>query len=166
MAVRGERLQLARTRWSDDAGNETTYLQVIELSGDGRIDYHAAFDEDGFVDAYRELENRYFAGEGVAFAEAGAITTDYMIAGNREISTCSSAISPLPVSTSRTAHAPAFPIARPRNIKPPERTVRDDGLGAVVEHSHVLALTDLSSAAKYGKPAAKTANCTHGTGSW
>ena len=83
LAVRGERLQLARTRWSDDAGNETTYLQVIELSGDGRIDYHAAFDEDDFVGAYRELENRYFAGEGAAFAEAGAVTTEYMIAANR-----------------------------------------------------------------------------------
>ena len=83
LAVRGERLQLARTRWSDDAGNETTYLQVMELSGDGRIAYHAAFDEDDFVSAYRELENRYFAGEGAAFAEAGAVTTDYMIAANR-----------------------------------------------------------------------------------
>ena len=83
LAVRGERLQLARTRWSDDAGNETTNLQVIELGGDGRIDYHAAFDEDDFVGAYRELENRYFAGEGAAFAEAGAVTTDYMIAANR-----------------------------------------------------------------------------------
>ena len=53
------------------------------IGDDGRIDYHVAFDEDDFVDAYRELEDRYFAGEGAAFAEAGAVTTDYMIAANR-----------------------------------------------------------------------------------
>ena len=48
LAVRGERLQLAQTRWSDDAGNETVHLQVMELDDDGRIDYQAAFDEDDF----------------------------------------------------------------------------------------------------------------------
>ena len=119
LAVRGERLQLARTRWSDDAGNETTILQVIELGGDGRIDYHAAFDEDDFVGAYRELENRYFAGEGAAFAEAGAVTTDYD--DRREPGGSRLALRRSHRSrafTSRTAHARAFPIARPRNIKP------------------------------------------------
>ncbi len=32
--------------------------------------------------AYRELERRYYAGEGAAFAEAGALITDYTIAYN------------------------------------------------------------------------------------
>ena len=49
---------------------------------DGRFDYEARFDEDDFEDAYRELEKRYYAGEGGAFAEASATTTEYMVALN------------------------------------------------------------------------------------
>lgn len=82
LAVRGERLQLAHTRWSDDAGNETSYLLVIELDADGRIALQASFDEDDFDSAYRELEQRYYAGEGAAFADAGTTTTDFAIAIN------------------------------------------------------------------------------------
>lgn len=82
LAVRGERLQLAHTRWSDDAGNETSYLLVIELDTDGRIALQASFDEDDFDSAYRELEQRYYAGEGAAFADAGTTTTDFAIAIN------------------------------------------------------------------------------------
>ena len=83
LAVRGERLQLAWSRWSDDAGNETTHLQVIEVGDDERITFEGRFDEDDFEGAYGGLERRYYAGEGAAFAEGGATVTDYAIAMNR-----------------------------------------------------------------------------------
>ena len=83
LAVRGDTLQLARSRWSNEAGYETTYLHVTEIDGDGRISYYGRFDEDDFEGAYRELDQRYYAGEGAAFAEAGALVTEWMIALNR-----------------------------------------------------------------------------------
>lgn len=82
LAVRGARLQLAHTRWSDDAGNETSYLLVIGLDADGRIALQASYDEDDFESAYRELEQRYYAGEGAAFGDAGTTTTEFAIAIN------------------------------------------------------------------------------------
>ena len=39
-----------------------------EIGDDGRLHYHGRFDEDDFEGAYRELERRYYAGEGAAFA--------------------------------------------------------------------------------------------------
>ena len=80
LAVRGERLELHWSRWSDDAENEATYLHVCEIDDDGRISYDSRFEEDDFESAYRELDRRYYAGEGAAFAEAGATATDYAIA--------------------------------------------------------------------------------------
>jgi len=53
LAVRGERLNLQWTRWSDDAGNETTYLHVSEIGADGRQVYEGRFDDDDFEGAYR-----------------------------------------------------------------------------------------------------------------
>ena len=47
-----------------------------EIDDDGRIEYEGRFDEDDFEGAYRELDRRYYAGEGAAFAEAGATTTE------------------------------------------------------------------------------------------
>ncbi len=83
LAVRGERLELSWSRWSDTTGNQTTYLHVHEFDGDGRVVYDGRFDEDDFESAYRELERRYYAGEGAAFAAAGAVATDYVMAYNR-----------------------------------------------------------------------------------
>jgi hypothetical protein len=83
LAVRGERLEMHRSRWSDDAGNETTYLHVVEIGDDGRITYDGRFDEDDFEGAYRELDRRYYAGEGATFAEGGAVATACMIALNQ-----------------------------------------------------------------------------------
>ena len=77
LAVRGERLNLLSSRWSDDAGNETSHLHVFEIGDDGLIVYEGRFDEDDFEGAYRELERRYYAGEGAAFAEAGATATEW-----------------------------------------------------------------------------------------
>ncbi len=76
LAVRGERLNLNWSRWSDDAGNETSHLHVFEIGDDGLQIYEGRFDEDDFEGAYRELERRYYAGEGAAFAEGGAAATE------------------------------------------------------------------------------------------
>jgi class 3 adenylate cyclase/ketosteroid isomerase-like protein/tetratricopeptide (TPR) repeat protein len=83
LAVRGDHLSLHWSRWSDTAGNETAYLHVSEVGDDGRIDYECRFDEDDFESAYRELEGRYYAGEGAAFAEAGATAIEYAVAVNQ-----------------------------------------------------------------------------------
>ncbi len=83
LAVRGQRLHLLRSRWSDDDGNETITLYVDETDGDGRVSYRGRFDEDNFEDAYRELERRYYAGEGAAFAEGGATSIATFAALNR-----------------------------------------------------------------------------------
>jgi hypothetical protein len=82
LAVRGHTLQLARSRWSNEAGYETTYLHVTEIDGDGRISYYGRFGEDDFEGAYRELDRRYYGSEGAAFAEAGALITNSTIAFN------------------------------------------------------------------------------------
>lgn len=83
LSVRGERLALARSLWSDDAGNETAHLHVIDVVADGRIEYHGRFDEDDFEGAYHELERRYYVDEGAAFAAGGAVPTDYIMGINR-----------------------------------------------------------------------------------
>jgi hypothetical protein len=83
LAVRGEQLHLGWGRWSDAAGNETAHLYVHEVDERGRIEYEGRFDEDDFEGAYRELERRYYAGEGAACAEAGMAIADYEIAKNR-----------------------------------------------------------------------------------
>jgi hypothetical protein len=41
------------------------------------------FDGDDFEGAYRELERRYYTGEGVAFAAAGAVSVESVAALNR-----------------------------------------------------------------------------------
>ena len=71
LAVRGECMELGRSRRSDDAGNETTSLDVFEVDDDGRIVYKGASTRTirGRVSRTRP---RYYAGEGAAFAEGGA----------------------------------------------------------------------------------------------
>ena len=83
LAVRGERLQLYHNHWSDDAGNETTYLHVFEIDGDGLIAYECRFEPDDFEGAYRELDRRYYAGEAAEYAESGAALTEVVTAQNR-----------------------------------------------------------------------------------
>ncbi|HTI78683.1 MAG TPA: AAA family ATPase, partial [Mycobacterium sp.] len=83
LAVRGEHLELSESRWSDNAGNQTAYLHVREIGDDGRVIYDGRFDEDDFEGAYRELEKRYYAGEGAMFAEGGSFGTEWVTALNR-----------------------------------------------------------------------------------
>jgi ketosteroid isomerase-like protein len=76
-------LALGRSRWSDDAGNETIQLILHEVDEDGRISFEGRFDDDGFGAAFGELEQRYYAGEGAAYAAGGALQTDYFAALTR-----------------------------------------------------------------------------------
>ena len=78
LAVRGERLELDWSRWWDDAGNESTYLDLFEVDDDGLVAYEGRFDGDDFASAYRELEHRYYAGEGAAFALNGHAMADFV----------------------------------------------------------------------------------------
>jgi len=83
LAVRGDRLHLAWSRWSNESGFETNYLIVHEVDDDGRIAYEGRFDEDDFEGAYRELTQKYCAGEGAAVAELAALGTEWLLALNR-----------------------------------------------------------------------------------
>jgi hypothetical protein len=83
LAVRGERLALWLSRWSDDDGNQSTSLHVFELADDGQIAFEGRFDEDDFEGAYRELERRYYAGEGAAYVQPGAMMLEIMISVSR-----------------------------------------------------------------------------------
>ncbi len=73
LAVRGKRLAMTWIRGSNDAGFESARLHLYEVGDDGRFTYEARFDEDDFEGAYRELERRYYTGEGAAFAARGPI---------------------------------------------------------------------------------------------
>ncbi|KAA0112190.1 AAA family ATPase [Mycolicibacterium sp. P1-5] len=83
LAVRGDTLHLGRTTWADENRNQSSYLAVGEFDDDGRALYHAVFDEDDFESAYRELENRFYAGEGASARPSGLVTADYVAALNR-----------------------------------------------------------------------------------
>ena len=61
---------------------KSTDLNVIEIDDDGRIVYEGRFDDD-FEAAYRELDRRYYLGEGADFAEAGSAQTEAIVAVNR-----------------------------------------------------------------------------------
>uniref|UniRef100_UPI001C3F3BD5 YybH family protein n=1 Tax=Mycobacterium neglectum TaxID=242737 RepID=UPI001C3F3BD5 len=82
LAVRGDRLNLHKGRWSDDSGNETAYLHVYEMDDNGLQIYEGRFDEDDFEGAYRELQRRYCAGEGASFAAGVGVGTEWLIAAN------------------------------------------------------------------------------------
>lgn len=83
LAVRGDRLHLAKHIWSDNAGNESHGLTLVEVDEEGRAIYHGSFDEDDFIVAFVELEERYYSGEGAAFAESGKTASEVMVAGNK-----------------------------------------------------------------------------------
>jgi hypothetical protein len=82
LAVRGDRLVLAEWRCRNPNGYEAVYLNVDEFDERGLLVEQVRFDEHDFDGAYRELERRYYAGEGAAFAEAGAVSTEVVLALN------------------------------------------------------------------------------------
>lgn len=115
LAVRGEDVFLGWSRWSDDAGNESRYVGVYELNTDGLICYHSRFDEDDFRLAYRDMEARYYAGEGAAFAPNGHRIASFLEAMDR-----------LDVDTARRLAVPNFRwIAPPSALTSSERTLDD-----------------------------------------
>ncbi len=115
LAVRGDNVYLAWTRWTDDDGNETRYVGVYELDADGLIIYHSRFDDEDFWAAYRDLEDRYYAGEGARFAVHGLASADWVIG-----------ISQGDIEGVRRVSHPEFRwVAQPSALKDRERTVDD-----------------------------------------
>ncbi|OYN82102.1 AAA family ATPase [Mycolicibacterium sphagni] len=115
LAVRGQSVYLGWTRWSDDAGNEARYVGVYELGADGLVCYHSRFDEDDFWSAYRDMERRYYAGEGAQFATNGLPSADW-VAG----------ISQDDIDAVRHVSDPEFRwYAPPEALKAKERSVDD-----------------------------------------
>lgn len=115
LAVRGDRLCLAWSRWSDPAGNEASNLHVTELREDGLIARLLYFVEDDFWSAYRDLENRYYAGEGTRYADSGRASADWAIS-----------VSTGDIEGARRASHPEFRwYATPSALKDAERTVDD-----------------------------------------
>lgn len=113
LAVRGERLQLSSSRWSDGAGNESRYLHLVEVDAEGRISHQSVFDEDDFASAYRALERRYAADEGSAFVDNIEVTTEFLAAIDR-----------LDVDTARSLTVPEFRwLAPPSTLAREERTI-------------------------------------------
>ena len=115
LAVRGDRLCLFWSRWSDDTGNQATHLHVVELGDDGLIASLLYFDEDDFRAAYRELEARYYAGEGAAYANHGHTQSAFVEAMNQ-----------LDVAAARQQCRPEFRwMSPPKTLVAPVRTVDD-----------------------------------------
>ena len=77
LAVRGERLVLARIQLSNAEGAVVPFLGVWETDSSGRFVRAVHLDDDAFADAVAELDARYRAGEGAqhaAMLDAGTRT--------------------------------------------------------------------------------------------
>lgn len=115
LAVRGETLALISLHWSDEAGNRTASLDVFEVDDGALLTYHGRFDEDNFEGAYRELESRYYAGEGSAFSANGHRIAAFLEAMDR-----------LDLDAARNLSVPEFRwIAPPSALTPSKRTLDD-----------------------------------------
>ena len=64
VAVRGDRLSLARMVWRTEADDEIAQLTLCEVGPDGRCTALVTVDDDRLDDAIAELDDRYLAGEG------------------------------------------------------------------------------------------------------
>ena len=82
LAVRGEHLALVEWRCRTPSGFEATYLNVHAFDDAGQLAEQVRFDGDDFEGAYRELEQRYCAGEGESVAKYIALQTDFITAMN------------------------------------------------------------------------------------
>lgn len=87
MATRGERLALARFRFSGrDQGSDafvTELLGIAEINTDERIVAIVQFDPDDFDTAIAELDARYAAGEAAPHAHTWSLITECYAAVNR-----------------------------------------------------------------------------------
>lgn len=138
LAVRGDSLVLSWARWWDDSGNEATTLHLYQVGEDNLIEYHGRFDEDDFEAAYRELEERYYAGEAAAFAESG-----------RSVRAWLEALWALDVEAARHVTWPDFRwLASAAALKPVERSV-DEFFCWLDERSRQVASMRIWSSAIY-----------------
>ena len=85
MAIRGERLVLARVRASgrDPKAIQNDVLNVIEIDTDDRIVAAVTFDLEDFDTAVAELDARYLAGEAAAYAHTWSVDRDSYAGFNR-----------------------------------------------------------------------------------
>ena len=87
IATRGERLVLARARYShsDDQPQpfDVDLLNIVEINADGRIGAVVIFDLEDIDAAIAELDARYLAGEAVAHARTWTLIADNYAAFNQ-----------------------------------------------------------------------------------
>ncbi|OBG89310.1 hypothetical protein A5699_14605 [Mycobacterium sp. E802] len=86
IAIRGERVVLARARFSLGGGAPEEFgldlLHVIEIDSDNRISATVTFDPDDFDAAIAELDTRYLAGESVDHARSWTVIARNVAAFN------------------------------------------------------------------------------------
>ena len=124
IAVRGDLLQLAHHRWSDDAGNQSTGFILSEIAPDGKVIYDGRFDEDDFDTAYRELEHRYYAGEGAEYAANGEVSVKFL-----------EAMDALDVEAARRVCVPTFRFFTPPATMTPQERTLDEFFGWLRERA-------------------------------
>lgn len=85
LAIRGERLVLARSRATgpDPGGVQNDALNVFEVDADDRIARVVSYDLEDFDAAIAELDARYVAGEAMAHARTWSVITGAYAALNR-----------------------------------------------------------------------------------
>ena len=125
VAVRGDRLAVARVRFSSSAGFENIEYDVFEANDDGQVHRVVAFGADDLGAAMAELDERYLAGEGAAH-------TDLI----RRLGDTARAIASGEADAYATLFAADCVVANHRHLSLPM-----DSVGAVVESAR--ALTDV-----------------------
>lgn len=87
MAVRGERLILTRTRYSESDDQAEAFfdevLEVIEVNDAGKISMNIVFDPNDVDAAFAELDARYLAGEAAPYAQTWSAVAETHAAYNR-----------------------------------------------------------------------------------
>jgi hypothetical protein len=88
IATRGERLALARARYSRGHGEpnpfHVDFLQLVEIDTEGRITAFIAFDPDDVDAAFEELDARYVAGEAASHGHTWSVIAGFNAAFNRQ----------------------------------------------------------------------------------
>ncbi len=87
VAVRGERLALARVLASGPDGRPSSYgvelLRIIEIDSADQVARYVTFDLDDIDAAFEELDARYLAGEAAAYAHAWSVISQAYAALNQ-----------------------------------------------------------------------------------
>lgn len=87
IAVRGSRLSLTLDRYRDVGDPEHTVvvelLHLMDVDTAGLMQYTVTFDVEDIDAAFAELENRYLAGEGAAYAQTWSLISDAYVGFNR-----------------------------------------------------------------------------------